>query len=97
MSPSETGCFECYKPEGDMLTWFEKITRLRVFLMQDKNDEKHGEFHYFTTSEYKERLNNDPGLHRYSIFSRLTPTGYTMIGVYVIYTKNGEYTHGYVI
>ena len=50
MSPSETGRFGCYKPEGDMLTWFEKITRLRVFVIQDKNDSLHGEFHYFTTS-----------------------------------------------
>ena len=31
MSPSKTGRFGCYKPEGDMLSWFEKITRLREF------------------------------------------------------------------
>ena len=77
-----------------MLSWFEKITRLRVFLIQDNNDEIHGEFHYFTTSKYKERVNNDPGIQRHSKISRLTPTGYTMIGVYVIYMKSGEYTHG---
>ena len=92
MSPSKTGRFGFYKPEGDMLSWFEKITRLRVFLIQDNNDEIHGEFHYFTTSEYKERVNNDPGIQRHSKFSRLTPTGYTMIGVYVIYMKMGN-TH----
>ena len=53
MSPSKTGRFGCYKAEGGMLSWFEKITRLRVFLIQDNNDEIHGEFHYFTTYKYK--------------------------------------------
>ena len=30
MSPSKTGRLGCYKPEGGMLSWFEKITLLRI-------------------------------------------------------------------
>lgn len=56
MSPSKTEIFWCYKAEGGMLSWFEKIKRLRVFLIQNKNDEIHSEFHYFTTYNYKQRV-----------------------------------------
>ena len=55
MSPSETGCFGCYQAGGGMLNWFQNITGLRVFVMEDKNVSMHGELHYFATYEYKQQ------------------------------------------
>ena len=94
MSLSETGIFGCYQAGGGMLTWFANITGLRVFVIEDKNGSIHDEFHYFTTYEYKKQCKSCSSLpHHCTKFSRLQPDGYTMIGVYVIYMKNVEYTH----